>query len=112
MGMPMTIQHKILSDGGWADMRFCEQMANIGSEISRSLNWRNKGKADLSQRAFYRALELMDLTIRSVKKKSYLRELCRTREALVDFFCGSNSFLSSEKLWRRYFDAFVYPARK
>ena len=37
------MQHKTLEDGRWANMPFIEQMANIGSEISRTANWKEKG---------------------------------------------------------------------
>ena len=93
-------------------MSFCEQMANVGSEVSRALNWRKKEKDSLSKEAVNRALELLDLTIASVQKYSRLKELFRAREALVDFFYGVNEFSSSETLWRKYFDCFNYAARK
>jgi len=108
----MSVQHKELASGRWAEMPLAEQMANIGSEVSRALNWREKDKKDLSQRAFNRALELIDMTISPVRKYSKLKELFRVREALVDFFYGKNQFCSSELLWRKYFDHFAYLARK
>jgi len=108
----MNIKHKELAEGRWAQMSFCEQMANVGSEVSRALNWKKKGKDSLSKEAINRALELLDFTISSIKEYSRLRELLRTREALVDFFYGANEFLSSEILWRKHFDCFNYAARK
>lgn len=108
----MSIQHKELAAGRWAEMSFCEQMANIGSEVSRALNWQKKGKDDFCKRAVNRALELLDITISSIKKYPRLKELVRVREALLDFFYGSNEFYSSEILWRKYFDHFTYAARK
>lgn len=107
----MSTSHQELAKGRWAVMPFSEQMANVGSEVSRALNWLKKGKKDLSQSAFYRALALMDLTISSTQKHSRLKECLRVREALVDFFHGSNEFSSSELLWRKYFDHFAYFAR-
>ena len=108
----MKVQHQGLADGRWAEMPFCEQMANVGSEVSRALNWCNKGKDDFSKKAVNRALELLDLTIKPIKKYSRLKELLRVREGLVDYFYGSNEFSSSEVLWRKYFDHFNYAARK
>lgn len=112
MGEAMTIQHKELAQGRWAQMSLCEQMANIGSEVSRALNWQKKGKEAMSKKAVVRALELIDLTAVSTKPYPHLKELLRTREALVDFFYGNNTFSSSELLWRKYFDHFAYAARK
>lgn len=108
----MNVQHKDLAQGRWVKMSLAEQMANIGSEISRAFNWKNKGNPDLSQKAFFRALELIDLTVSSIRKYSKLKEILRAREALVDFFCGENNLLSSEAVWKKHFDQFVCLARK
>ena len=59
-----------------------------------------------------RALELIDLTLGSVSMPSRLRELARAREALVDFFAGTNQYGSTEALWRKYFSCFTYAARR
>ena len=108
----MSVQHKVLAMGQWKRMSFLEQMTNIGSEVSRALNWQKKGKTDLSRKAASRALELLDLSLDSVKSFSRIKEFARLREAVVDYFYGSNLFSSSEILWRRYFDHFNYALRK
>ena len=108
----MTVQHKDLSLGRWDQLSLCEQMANIGSEVCRAISWRNKGREDLSQRASARALELIDFSLNSANSFSCMREFARLREAVVDYFYGSNQFTSSEKLWRKYFDHFNYMARR
>jgi len=108
----LSIQHKELAAGRWAELSLCEQMANIGSEVGRALNWREKGKEDLSQKAFIRALELLDLSLAASHVFSRLKELARLREALADYFYGANYFSSSETLWRQYFDPFNYALRK
>ena len=108
----MNFQHKELANERWAQMSLCEQMANIGSEVSRAFNWRNKGKDDLSKKAVDRALELLDLTAGSLKQYPRLKEVLRVREALVDYFYGENMFSSSETQWRKYFDAFAYRINK
>ena len=93
-------------------MSFLEQMANVGSEVERALNWRVKNNTAYSQGAAERALELMDLTLDSVQEVTHFKELARTREAIVDYFFGSNQFLSTEASWRKYFLSFAYAARK
>ncbi len=93
-------------------MSLCEQMANIGSEVSRALNWKKKGEEEFSRKAVYRALELIDLSLESAKTFPRIKELARVREAIVDYFCEENKFLSSETLWRKYFDHFAYAARR
>jgi hypothetical protein len=86
----MTMAHQDLASGRWASMSFMEQMANIGSEVERALNWKERGNKPYSDRAFERSLELVDLTLGSVRGVPRLKELARTREALVDFFARVN----------------------
>ncbi len=107
----MTIHHHDLSDQ-WRDMSLAEQMANIGSEVHRALNWRNKGKPEMAERAMERALELLDLSLDAGHPFPRLKEIARVREALVDYFYFSNDFNSTETQWRKYFDQFNYLARK
>ena len=108
----MTYQHTHLAAGRWSQLTFLEQMANVGSEVERALNWRAKNNAPYSQRAFERALELLDLTLADVHTSARLKELARVREAIVDFFAGSNVYQSTEASWKRYFLAFAYAARR
>lgn len=107
-----VLQHKELAAGRWAELSFLEQMANVGSEVERALNWKVKSNAEYSQKAFERSLELIDLTLENNKISSHLKEIARTREAWVDYFYGPNQFMSTEKLWRAYFLDFALAARK
>ncbi|MFH1208017.1 MAG: hypothetical protein V1673_00475 [Candidatus Omnitrophota bacterium] len=108
----MTCQHRDLAAGRWAQMSFLDQMAHIGSEVERALNWQAKHNAAHSKKAFERALELTDLTLETRCGGSRLKEVARVREALVDYFSGANEFGSTEKSWKRYFFNFGYAARK
>jgi len=95
----------------WQKLSFFEQMANIGSEVERAIGWKEKKNIEYSRMAFERALELLDLTIEDSKNRKKLRELYRLREILADYFCGDNSFSSSDILWRNYFYPFNWAAR-
>jgi hypothetical protein len=108
----MSYQHKQLAEGRWYQLSFVEQMAHIGSEVERSLNWRAKNNIAYCQQAFERALELIDLTLEDKKNVARLKELARLREAIADFFAGSNEFSTTESAWRKYFSFFAYAARK
>ncbi|MCD4812308.1 hypothetical protein K8S19_01230 [bacterium] len=112
MGETMSAQHSELAQGRWMQMSFCEQMANIGSEVSRALTWQEKGKDAMAKKAFVRALELLEFTIEPIGQYSRLKELFRVREGMVDYFYGENQFATSAVLWRKYFDQFAYAARK
>ena len=105
----MNYQHQNLAAGDWQAMSFIKQMAHIGSEVSRALNWREKNPV-YSRMAIDRILELIDLTIADPQNHKRGKELWRTREAITDFFYCDNQFSSSERSWRRYFDAFAYAA--
>jgi hypothetical protein len=104
-------QHRQLAAGRWQGLSFVEQMANVGSEVGRAINWRAKGKPDLGMRAFERALDLLDLTIADPGNRGRLRELLRVREALADFFVFDNTYHSSPESWERYFRFFLLAAR-
>lgn len=106
----MSMQHKALAAGKWNELSLMEQLANIGSEVERSMKWRSK-KKEYSQMAFERALELTDLTIADSKNRKRLKEIVRMREILCDYFVFDNTYRSSDDLWRKYFYAFNYGAR-
>ena len=108
----MTYQHKELAAGRWKDLSFCEQMANIGSEIERALIWRAKNNVAYSRSAFERALELTDLTLETASGFARLKEIARIRESMVDYFAGANQYGSTDASWRQYFLHFTYAARK
>lgn len=108
----MNYQHKELAAGRWNQLPFLEQMANIGSEVERALNWQAKNNDLYCREACERALELMDLTLEGACSFARLKELSRAREAMVDYFFGTNQYRSTEGSWRKYFSCFTYAARK
>ena len=103
--------HQELASGRWAQLSLSEQMANIGSEVSRALNWQDKGREQYCRNAADRALELISFSVDMAQRPAIRRELTRVYEAVVDYFYGSNQFGSTGDLWRKYFDHFNYAAR-
>ena len=101
--------HKDLTKEKWFSLVFFAQMANVGAEIGRTINWSKKDKS-LSQSALYRGLELLDLTIEDKKNKSRLKELCRLREIIADYFCFDNIYKSTDAELNNYFYLFNYAA--
>ncbi len=95
----------------WFKLAFFEQMANIGSEVERTILWKEKNNPQYSHMAFERALELLDLTISDKKNIKRLKELLRAREALADHFVFDNEYKSTDKSWRDYFYPFNWAAR-
>lgn len=104
--------HIDLTPERWFKFSLFEQLANVGSDIFRTISWKKKGNAEFSRQAFLRALELLDLTIADPKhkKKPCKKELLRVRETLIDYFMCDNIYKSSDKLWETYFYGFNYGA--
>lgn len=96
----------------WELYSIYEQMANIGAEVGRSINWKKKNNSKMSLHAFYRALELIDFTIDDKKNENRLSEILRMRELIVDYIIGENVYHSNEKIWTKYFYYFNYAARR
>lgn len=101
------MQHQQLANGQWQTLTFLEQMANIGSEVERTINWKNKNNIEYSVMAANRALELIDLSLNCAASLPKLKELARLRELFVDSFYESNSFQSTQSMWQNYFQSFA-----
>ena len=106
----MLVHHKGLSPERWYKFSLMEQLANVGADVGRTINWRNKDNPENSKMAFERALELIDLTVSDPKNRKRLKEILRVREALVDYFMFDNEYSSSDKLWEDYFYNYNYAA--
>ncbi|KKQ32635.1 MAG: hypothetical protein US49_C0006G0086 [candidate division TM6 bacterium GW2011_GWF2_37_49] len=102
--------HKDLAGGRWFEFSLIEQLANIGSDIERTIKWKQKGNVEYSNAAFERALELIFLTVEDPKNRSRLREILRAREALIDHFMFDNEYNSTDNQWQKYFFQFNYAA--
>lgn len=99
----------------WSTLSLTEQMANIGSEVGRTLKWMEKGKANMSEGAFIRALDLMDATIKYGRQNSPLRdnllvELCRARELFVESY--QNRDIDTCSYLNKYFGQFASALRR
>lgn len=95
----------------WNTFSILFQMANIGAEVGRTINWTKKGNKEMAKNALYRALELIDFTVNDPKNINCLGEILRMRELLVDYFTGNNIYHSSDEGWNKYFYYFNYAAR-
>lgn len=102
--------HKGLTLERWSQFSLPEQLANVGADVERALRWKKRDRAKNAQDAIERVLELMYLTILDAKNKKRLSELCRVREALIDFLVYENVYQSTEEAWQRYFYYFGYLA--
>jgi hypothetical protein len=106
----MPQQHASLAAGRWQTLPLVEQLANVGSEVSRARRWGGKDP-NSCEKAFLRALELLDLTIGDARWKGRRKELTRTRELLCDAMLGGKEYGSDLAGLDRYFYPFAVAAR-
>jgi hypothetical protein len=105
--------HPGLAGGRWHDLSLVEQLGNIGSDVSRALAARSAGRRERMFQAVDRALELFDLTLADPKHRGRLKEICRAREVVADFFYGDNAYGTDPAgaSLDRYFRAYAVAAR-
>lgn len=111
----MSIVHHALASGRWHTFTLNQQLAHIGSEVMRMLNWKKRGDAESFRQAALRALELLDLTTedpRIQRNPRRLSELARLREVLADVMEGGVSYGVSGEMLEGYFLPFALAARK
>ncbi len=88
MDFTNLIHKGIMDDDKWIRQPLSRQIGNIGAEISRLVHRKENNDTDGGFSALERALELIDLTVYGLTKKSEsskMRELLRFREALCDY---------------------------
>ena len=105
--------HKNMASGKWFEMTLAEQLANVGSDVDRLISWRKKSNEKYAENAFYRALDLLDLTISDKRWHGpKLKELCRLREVLCDSYLGGELYNTPLEYFQKYFFQFALVARK
>ncbi|MBI1934462.1 hypothetical protein HYS30_02230 [Candidatus Peregrinibacteria bacterium] len=104
--------HTELAGGRWRTFSLAMQLANVGSEVGRACSASAAGEEKKKERCLDRALELLDLTIADPKHRKRLKEICRLREVICDYFFGENTFHSTPSLFESYFTYFAIAARR
>lgn len=107
----MNAQHTTHAAGRWHELTLAEQMGNIGSEISRASQWREKNPV-LFQGAVERAFELLGLTIQDSRWRGRLKEIARAREIFCDAISGGKEYGSTLDGLDTYFFAFALAVRR
>lgn len=106
----MKYIHEDLANGRWNELSLIEQLANIGSEVSRTINWKDKDEKN-SMMAFARTQDLFALTFNDPKNNRRLKEVARARELFTDWYYGENIYNSTAADWQKYFLQFAIAAR-
>lgn len=105
--------HSSLASGRWFTFPIAQQLGNIGSEVGRALNWKEKNMPQQAGPALARALELFDLTLADGRWKGHRwREIARAREVVCDFLAGDNHYKSEAVGIRKYFDTYAFASRR
>lgn len=95
----------------WAALDFITQMANIGSEVGRTLKWKQKSNKALAKSSFIRAIDLFDLTIEVGRIKStpssrdsMLREVLMARDQFSNEYLSEDqsAIIKSEKYFAQF----------
>ncbi len=95
----------------WKQFSFAEQMANIGSEVSRVVVCKERGDQANLEKSTERALEILDMAIISSQSKNRLKELLRLRDILADYGFDLFNFVISGQELNNYFLPFAFLAR-
>lgn len=95
----------------WQKLSLMEQLANIGSEVSRAHNWQTKDPK-IFWSTVDRALELWDLTISDPRWRSRLKELTRSREVFCSAVLNSPEYNTTLADLQKYFLYFGIAARE
>ena len=106
----MSFHCGLRESGSWSKFSFVMQMANIGSEVGRTIKWKNEGDEERSKAAFFRGLELIDLTVDDQKNRGggKLKEVLRAKEMLLDHFVYDNIYKTTDEEWDKYFMDFLW----
>lgn len=78
--------HKNLNPDRWQRFSIKQRELMIANELNRAKNWIEKNDIEEVKNCYERALELLDLTIATVKNRSRLKEYFRLREMMGKFY--------------------------
>ena len=97
----------------WHCMPLVQQMANVGSEVERTMRAHALGNSERSDRALARALELFDLTATDSRwRGGRRREVLRARELFCALFYTGQGSAGDDEYLRDYFLQFAVAARR
>jgi len=102
--------HKDLTQERWNSRTLLFQMANMGTDFERALDWRARGEDDGSEKALWRGLELLKFTMGDPKNNKRRKELRRIKEIMLDYFYGDNQYGYTDEALHQYFNWYAYAA--
>ena len=88
----------------WHSFSLHQQMAHVGSEISRAISLQQKNDKENTEKSVMRALELIDFIVADNRWKGRLFEILILREVICDmFFAGGSNYHTKPSFLKDYF---------
>ena len=91
----------------WFKMPVETQLANIGSEVNRAIQWKRRGNETRAVNFCNKAIEFLNLIKEDPKNIHRRGELDFCIEELKDFFLGDNIWGTTDETLIKYYDAFI-----
>lgn len=91
--------HQGLTTEKWNELSLPKQLLHVGSELSRAISAKRIGSTVQEERAYERALELLDLTLAGPRSLAEFRELARLREAIGSLLVKGELTVSAAGLY-------------
>jgi hypothetical protein len=105
--------HRDLAAGRWSTLTLAEQLAHVGSEVTRAIQAGRAERPERRDRAVERALELFDLTAADERWRGHRRrEVLRVREEFCALVLSGESGSEQAKSLERYFLHFGLLSRR
>lgn len=98
----------------WFSLSIAEQLGNTGSELDRYVNLLKRNDLENSEIAFYRAIDLLDLTKQNPTiTRAQRKEVAKVKEVLCDSIVNAaQNYNTPIEYFQKYFMDFALVARK
>lgn len=91
----------------WFAMPLGVQISNVGSEVHRAINWKNRGDVQKRNSFCMKAIEFLELMKKDPKNCYRKGELDCCIDELKDYLLGENIYNTTEEQLIKYYDAFL-----
>jgi hypothetical protein len=95
----------------WHTASLAFQLGNIGSEICRARLSIEQNDAAGFKSSLERAFDLIDLTRSDPRLRERLKEICRLREVLADWYVGAKQYNISLESLENFCTQMIYSER-
>ena len=96
------------TDVRWFSMPLSAQISNIGSEVHRAIQWKNRNNKERAVSFCDKAIEFLNVIKKDPKNKYRVDEFDEAIFELDDYFKGENTYHTRDEVLIAYYDAFLY----